>query len=99
MTFGPVKRYRRYLLMKRAGHRALEPDGVLHLVFQSKQEDQLGEPLPAGFILTAQLAAAGYTTVDDIDGATVSELCGAGFSKSEAAAILSAAQNLVPAVP
>lgn len=99
MTFGPIKRHRRYLLKQRAGHRALEPDGVLHLVFHSKQEDQPGNPLPAGFILTTQLATAGYTTVDDLDGATVSELCGAGFSRSEAAAILAAATNLVPAVP
>lgn len=91
-------RYRRYLFGKRKQADVESRHGAAS-AYRTQQESEPGNPLPAGFILTTQLATAGYTTVDDLDGATVSELCGAGFSRSEAAAILAAATNLVPAVP
>lgn len=85
---------RRYYLLKRhaartRGERALEG------VWRSKQEAEGGTGLPATFPSLTALSLAGYTHVEDVDGATAAELAdNAGLSTREAEAVLSALASL-----
>ncbi len=79
---------RRYYLLKRlaARQQCLE-EGV----WQSKQEAAGGTALPDDFPFRAELATAGYTTADDVDGATTDELLEfAGLDARAAAAVIAA---------
>ncbi len=68
-----VNRLRRFYLMNRIeAHRQLE--FALRDVWRAKQEAEPGTALAAGFPAKSLLAAAGYTTVEDIDGADCAEL-------------------------
>lgn len=62
---------RRYYLLKRLDYRerCIEEDP-----WKSKQEGEPATALPADFPHSAELAAAGYTAIEDIDGSTVAEL-------------------------
>lgn len=60
-------------------------------VWHAKQDGEPGVALPAGFPTKDELAAAGYTTVEDIDGADVEELEDyVGISQFQATAVLTA---------
>lgn len=85
-----IKTPRRYYLLKR---RYFGADGVdyepsLSGAYRSKQEAEPGTDLPAGFVLKTELAALGYTTVEDLDGADEQELVTAGLSRNQAKAVL-----------
>lgn len=68
-----VNRPRRYYLGQRSN--ALEAgETVLASFWRGKQEAQPGTPLAADFPFRAQLVEAGYTTLEDIDGADTLEL-------------------------
>ena len=56
-------------------------------MWRAKQEAQPGTALPADFPYLSRLAAEGYTTVHDLDGADVEEMISAGFNEREALAI------------
>lgn len=90
-----VKRPRRYYLRERQqAVRAEEWD--LSGVWRSKQQGQPGVALPASFPMLVQLAAQGYTTVEDLDGADEAELAANGeFSVRQAAEILAALAALL----
>lgn len=62
---------RRYYLLKRLSlrSRCLEEDP-----WTSKQASEPGTALPSGFPYLTTLDPAGYTTREDLDGATVDEL-------------------------
>ena len=65
-------------------------------VFKHKQDSEPGTALPAGFPFSTKLAAAFYTTVEDIDGANNEELRDeAGLTEREATAVLTALQPLL----
>lgn len=71
-----------------AGRRC-EP--ALRDVWHAKQSEEPGTDLPTGFPAKAELAVAGYTTVEDLDGADVEELEDyAGISQLQASAVLAA---------
>jgi len=82
---------RRYFLLARQN---AWDEGVA-AVWRAKQEAQPGTALPESFPARAALAAAGYTTVEDLDGANESELSGAGLSTREARDVISAAKALL----
>lgn len=85
-----VKTARRYYLQKRLAA-ARAGDLELAGVWRSKQEATAATPLPADFPLSAALAAAGYSTVEDIDGASADELVSeAALSPRDAEAVLTA---------
>ncbi len=63
-----VRRY--YLLKRLAARQRCEEEGV----WISKQEGQAGTALPADFPFRSQLVEAGYSTSEDVDGASVDEL-------------------------
>lgn len=62
---------RRYYLLKRlfCRQQALEEE-----VWIAKQAEHPGTDLPASFPFHNQLSSAGYTTVEDLDGASPDEL-------------------------
>lgn len=65
--------YRRYLLFKRTAWRDMD-NSAMQGVWRQKQEEQPGTPLPTTFPFLSELATGGYTTREDLDGATVPEL-------------------------
>lgn len=66
-----LNRPRRYYLQKRLRARQLcEEEGV----WKGKQEDEPGTALASDFPSRAALVAAGYTALEDLDGATTKEL-------------------------
>lgn len=70
MTIGSVRRHR---LLKRLVATEL---GYVELaaVWRAKQEATAGTALPATFPFASSLAAVGYSTVEDLSGATADEL-------------------------
>lgn len=62
---------RRYYLLKLLSARRL---GHEEGVWRAKLQEYSGSPLPGTFPSRAALIAAGYTTVEDVDGATPLEL-------------------------
>lgn len=85
-----VTSYRRYCLLKRQLATVNEETAMAGL-WQAKQEAESGSELPANFPLRVRLAAAFYTTREDLDGATVAELSDLGcFTTREATTILAA---------
>jgi hypothetical protein len=63
-----VRRY--YLLKRLAARQRCEEEGV----WISKQEGQPGTALPSDFPFRSQLLEAGYSTSEDLEGATADEL-------------------------
>lgn len=79
---------RRFYLSRR--RRALEEDDPNAAVWQAKQEAEPGTALAPTFPALDELEAAGYTTVEDLTGATEDELLRAGLSLTNARAALAA---------
>jgi hypothetical protein len=95
VTEAPVS-YRRYLLLKRRYW--LEMDNrAMEGVFRGLQEAQPGNALPVTFPFRIELAAAGYSTREDLTGADQRELWTmAGLSLRDADAVLTALAALPP---
>ena len=88
-----TKAARRYYLRMRLAEDVLDcPEQAS--VWRAKQEAEPGVVLPSTFPHRARLIAAGYGTVEDIDGADVAELQRSGFYSREAEAILQALAEL-----
>jgi len=78
-----------------------DDDADLAAAWRAKQEAMAWPALPADFPKRAALAAALYTTVRDLDGATAAELeRTAGLTPREAAAVLAALEqwHMIPCV-
>lgn len=90
-----VKRPRRYYLLQRQQCQRAEEISAAG-VWRWKQERQPGTALPETFPSLTRLAAAGYTTVEDLDGADEAELEAAEFSLRDAQWILSELAELLP---
>jgi hypothetical protein len=91
----PITSARRYYLLSRQ-QMSLEGEPAMAGVWRAKQEAQPGAPLPAGFPEAESLARAGYTTVEDLDGACADELEDqACLSPPAAAAVLTALAALL----
>lgn len=80
---------RRYYLLKAAAAAAEDPKGMAD-VWRGKQAAEPGTALSLGFPYRSRLVAAGYSTTEDLAGASVDELRGVGFRAAEANAILAA---------
>jgi len=89
-----LKSYRRYCLMKRVvATRSGETANAQ--LWRNKQEEQPGAALPDDFPHRSELAAAGYTTKEDIIGADDVELNDvAGLTLRAAASVIAAAEAL-----
>lgn len=85
-----VRRARRYYLLKRLS--ATREDSGLASAWRGLQEREPGTSLPASFPGRESLVAAGYTTIEDVDGADVSELLSnvPGLGRRDAEAALAA---------
>jgi hypothetical protein len=88
-----IKSKRRYYLLKLlwARRQDNDQDGI----WRSKQQAVSGTALPSDFPLLSRLAAADYTTTDDLDGADANELKGSGFTAREAETIFAALAPLL----
>lgn len=87
------KSTRRYYLLKRIAAKA--EGEATEGVWRHKQEQESGTALPANFPLKATLAAAGYSTEEDLDGADAAELTkNTGLSTQQANAVLAAVEDL-----
>ncbi len=88
-----LKSPRRYYLLHRRDALLSNQLGLAG-VWRANQEAQPGTPLPQAFPRLEQLAAAGYTTKEDLDGADVVELRDAGLSPRDATTVLAAMAKL-----
>jgi hypothetical protein len=89
------RRARRYYLRKRLYYSRVEEDEGQASVWRSKQESEPGTALSSDFPYQEMLVNAGYSTLEDIDGADADELCEiAGFTASMAITILSAVPTI-----
>lgn len=88
MTVARVPSARRYYLLKRQDARRRED--ATEGAWQARQEAEPGAPLASDFPFRTTLAAAGYTTTDDLAGANETELVVAGLSYRQARAVLAA---------
>ena len=81
---------RRYCLYKRYNAK-LSGEDALESLWQCKQALEPGTALPSGFPNREQLAAAGYTTDEDLNGADAQEIheC-VGLSQGAAEAVIAA---------
>jgi hypothetical protein len=86
-TIGSARRY--YLAKRHVA--AARYDTALANTWRAKQEAEPGEALPSDFPKLARLAAQGYETYEDLDGADSAELVERGFTTREAAQVLAAA--------
>jgi hypothetical protein len=84
-----INSVRRYYLLKRFSARRVGDD-ALELVWLGKQEGVSGSPLLEDFPLFERLASVGYSTSEDLNGASATELRENGFSSAEAQTILTA---------
>ena len=85
--------YRRYCLAKRLQARE-DGNNAIEAVWQSKQEAESSTALPDDFPHLSALAALGYTTEADLDGACAAELTDLGMSQREARTVLTAFADL-----
>lgn len=89
-----IKTARRHALLKVYAHLA-RCEWELAAVWRSKQDARPGTALAATFPLLTKLAAARYTTKEDLDGADAGELVtNAALSRQEAEAVLRAVAAL-----
>lgn len=96
---GACKRLRRYCLLQAHTAREMLQDGLALALF-GKQQAQPGTALPASFPGRAQLVAAQYVALEDVDGADVAELArnaGLPAQIAEAALVAVARLTLNPA--
>jgi hypothetical protein len=84
-----IERARRYYLLKRLAAKQ-RLDDVMALTWQAKQEGEPGSSLSATFPYRSRLVSAGYSTTEDLLGATTEELQQVGFTARESAAVLAA---------
>ena len=89
-----LRRPRRYYLLKAraADDRCEEASADM---WRGKQQAQPGSALPATFPVLEKLSCAGYTTVEDIDGADECELVDAGLTRTEAEVVLAELAALI----
>lgn len=81
---------RRYYLLK-AQFYAQTTEGMgMACAYLGKQAAVAGTPLPPDTPALSALAAAHYTTIEDMTGATVDELVGQGLTRQQATAALQA---------
>lgn len=85
----PIGSVRRYYLRKRITATALG-ETALAAAWRAKQESVYWPTLASDFPSRADLIAAGYSTVRDLDGAGITELTDAGLTRTEAQAVLDA---------
>jgi hypothetical protein len=88
VTYG-VHTLRRYALCKRRVATAVGDEEIAD-VWRAKQAEVAGTPLPSAVPHQTELATAGYTAVEDLDGADIDELVAAGLSYRQATAVLAA---------
>lgn len=88
MTYG-VHTLRRYCLLKRRMATAVDDEATAD-VWRAKQAEIAGTALDASVPHQTELATAGYTAVEDLDGADADELVAAGLSYRQATAVLAA---------
>ena len=92
MAVTSARRY--FLLQAQAEERQADAD--FGGVWRGKQQALAGTSLPATFPHRAALVAVGYSTTEDLDGATEAELVRqAGLSSREASAVLAALADLL----
>jgi hypothetical protein len=84
-----VNNVRRYYLLKKQAAAALG-DAGLEAVWLGKQQAEAGTSLPADFVMLSVLSAAGYSTVEDLTGASLDELREAGLTPAQANAVVAA---------
>jgi hypothetical protein len=89
-----VKSVRRYYLLERLAADA-RYDYSIGSVFRAKQEAEAATALPSDFPSLSILVAAGYSTIQDVDGADVEELQCAGLTTKQAEAALTALTALL----
>lgn len=88
---------RRFYLAKRIAARQVDGEFGLTKVWQHHQEQQPHTLLPDDFPVKAKLVAAGYTALEDLEGASAEELRDwASLSHREAQAALKEYAALVP---
>jgi hypothetical protein len=84
---------RRYALLKRL-YAARVGDTAMAMMWRGSQEAETGTALSLTFPARTLLVAAGYTAIEDLDGATADELQrNAGLTASEAEAAIAAAET------
>lgn len=83
-----IKTHRRYCFAKYAYYR--QRNNLRYLAWDAKRRTLSGTSIPADFPALAALTDAGYLALEEIDGATQSELTAAGLSITQAAAVLAA---------
>lgn len=83
-----IKRPRRLYLHKRQEARKNRNDA--EGIWRAKQEAEPGTPVSADFPLRSELAALGYTTNEDLDGADEHELRRVGLTANDAAKVMAA---------
>lgn len=89
-----IESKRRFYLLKRRAAR-LVGDCALEAVWQAKQEAEGGSALVAPFPSLSVLTDAGYSTVEDLNGAETQELVELGLSRRDAASVLAALAPLI----
>lgn len=89
-----ITTHRRYCLLKRLAAKAQQWTAI-EAVWQGKQEAEPGDSLPLDFPLRARLVTAGYSTVQDLNGADAEELQDACFTARESAIIFAALAPLI----
>lgn len=85
---GDVNNQRRYYLLRANYYGPFVEEGIWQQVYWGKQDLVTGTALPATVPFQPQLAAAHYTTVEDLTGADLNELMTAGLSLQQATAVL-----------
>ena len=88
-----IRSARRYYLLKRLAAR-VSGDSALELTWQSKQEGEGGIGLPPDLPSYTTLVAAGYSTVQDLDGADTDELASIGIRNRQADRVFAALASL-----
>ncbi|MFO7179572.1 MAG: hypothetical protein DIU78_012820 [Pseudomonadota bacterium] len=73
MDCSSFRSHRRFYLSKRIAAR-LRGEHALALIWHYHQDQQPHTDLPEGFPAKAKLEAAGYTALEDLEGASVGEL-------------------------
>lgn len=85
-----VRSPRRYYLLKRKTAESVG-EQPLNNVWRAKQEEQPGTALPVTFPFRTRLVSAGYSAVEDLDGATADELqANTDLNARDAAAVVAA---------
>lgn len=85
---GDVNNQRRYYLLRANYYGPFFEEGIWQQVWWGKQDLVAGAALSATVPFQVELAAAHYTTVEDLTGADRSELMTAGLTFLQATAVL-----------